>query len=65
MSNDTGIVVEHTNGKWLVRSICMSNDYKQTISEHDTRQEALEKAQIEAEWPTEYGIVHVDEEGKS
>lgn len=62
MSNDTGITVRHKNGKWTVNSICMSNDVEHKISEHDTRTEALEKAAIEAEWPTEYGIVHVDPE---
>lgn len=62
MSNDTGISVRHRDNKWVVLSVCMSNDNEHKISEHATRAEAIEKAAIEAEWPTEYGIVHIDKE---
>lgn len=62
MSNDHGVTVRHRGEKWVVNSICMSNNNEFKISEHDTRAEALEKAVIEAEYPTEYGIVHIDPE---
>lgn len=42
----------------------MSSDFKSLKSEHDTRAEAIEAAAEEAEWPVEYGIIHIDAEDK-
>lgn len=62
MSNDTGISVVYSRGtnKWRVYSVNMSSDYHSLESEHDTRTEAIEAAADAAQYPVEYGIIHID-----
>lgn len=66
MSNDTGVAVKYNKGrnKWQVLNVNMSSDHESLESEHDTRPEAIEAAIKAAEWPVEYGIIHIDQPPK-
>lgn len=61
MSNDTGIIVKHLDGWWVVRSFNASSGHQNTLSRHKSRADAIEAATEEA-LGREYGIAHIDKE---
>lgn len=62
MSNDTGVAVKYNaeRKKWQVLNINMSSYHESLKSEHDNRAEAIEVAAKAADYPVEYGVVHID-----
>lgn len=61
MSADNYLSVRHKNGKWFVHNGNASTGNEWPESEHNTRDEAIDRAmEIQSEEIVEYGLTHID-----